>query len=1055
MKVKLFTLLLFGFLSTAIKAQEAYFLLNPTVSPDAKTIVFSYDTDLWRVPAKGGSAVRLTAMDGEETLSRISPDGKWLAFSATQFGNKDVFLMPMEGGAIQQLTFNDANDDMDSWSWDSKSIYFTSSRNNRYSGYEVQISGGSPKRLFQNYFNTVANIAIHPKTGEVFFNESWEGKNFTHRKRYKGAYNPNIKSYNPSTQEYKEYTTYNGKDLWASLDKNGKLYFASDEANGEYNLYQLANSTKTPLTQFNSSIGRPQVSANGALVVFSKDYQLYSYDVVNKTATKIPIKITENSTLNKTQDFKVQGNITNFSVSPDNKKMAFISRGELFVSDLKGKFVMHIPTNSDERVLEVQWLKDNKTLLYNRTYKGYTNIFAVAADGTRAEKQLTQDLRNNVNIVLNPDFTKAVYISGRDELRLLDLSTFKSQVLLKDEFWALYAPQPYFSPNGSHIVYNAIRNFEPDVFVIRLSDKKITNLTNTGVTESNPVWSPDGKYLYMTSNLTKPSYPYGLQEANIYQLPLGKYDAPFTFDKYAELFKEVKKEKEDEKDPKKKDEKKKDVEANKKPITISIDADRIMERINAISPSFGMASNPYVIQKDKAMHVLYLSNHEEGKTKLWKTIITPFEKNKIEKVLDDELDEYQLASAKDMHYLLSKGDLYSFDIEKNEAKKIEMDFVFRKNLSQEFTQMFYEAWAGFEENFYDGDFHGEDWTLLRKKYEQYLPYLTNRNQLRLLFNDMLGELNTSHFGFRSNGDEEKVFYKTKTLATGIQFSEDNPFTVERIITDGPANVTGKNIQKGDVLIAVNGQKIDANKNRESYFNQPSLDDEMRLNFKRAEKTISINLHPITNNAQRSLLYDEWVDENQRYVNEKSNSKIAYVHMKNMTGGQLENFKREMVSETNQRDALILDLRYNTGGNVHDEVLQFLSQKPYLKWKYRDGGLAPQPNFAPAVKPIILLMNEQSLSDAEMTAAGFKALQLGKTMGTETYRWIIFTSSKGLVDGSLYRLPAWGCYTLDGKNLEKTGVRPDIPVSENFKDRLEGKKPQLDAALQEILNQLKD
>jgi tricorn protease len=1048
MNIKIRILLLFVFLSSTITAQEAHFLMDPTVSPDAKTIVFSYDTDLWSVPAKGGTALRLTAMDGEETLPNISPDGKWLAFSATQFGNKDIFVMPMKGGSIQQLTFNDANDDMDSWAWDSSSVYFTSSRNNRYSGYEVPVSGGTPKRLFENYFNTVANIAIHPETEEVFFNESWEAKNFTHRKRYKGAYNPNIKSYNPKTKEYKEYTNYNGKDLWATLDENGTLYFVSDEDNGEYNLYQFVANVKTRLTQFNTSIGRPQASANGELVVFSKDYQIYSYDVATKTSAKVPIKITENKTLNKRQDFKLKGKITNFSVSPDNKKLAFVSRGELFVSDIKGKFIKHITTNPTERVLEVQWLKDNKTVLYNRTHQGYTNLFTINAEGTTPEKQLTKDLRNNVNITLNPTLSKALYISGRDELRLLDLTSFKSEVLLKDEFWALYAPQPYFSPNGKHIVYNAIRNFETDVFVIRLSDKKITNLTNTGVTESDPVWSPDGKYLYMVSNLTKPSYPYGLKESQIYQMPLDTYEAPFTYDKYEELFKEE--EKAEEKDKKKEAEK-----IAEKPITININEKGIMERITAISPSFGRQIRPYVIQKDEAMHVLYLSNHDEGKTKLWKTVIQPFEKNKIEKVLDDESDGYQLASAKDTYYLLSKGNLHTFDVEKNEAKKIEMDFTFRRNLSAEFSQMFYEAWAGFEENFYDGDFHGEDWMLLRNKYEQYLPYLTNRNQLRLLFNDMLGELNTSHFGFRSSGDEEKVFYKTATLATGIQFSNDNPFTVERIITDGPANVTEKNIQKGDVLVAVNGNKIDVKKNREFYFNQPSLDNELQLSFKRNEKTVSINLHPIANAAQRNLLYDEWVDENQRYIDEKSNKKIAYVHMKNMGSGQLENFKREMVSETNHRDALILDLRYNTGGNVHDEVLQFLSQKPYLKWKYRDGDLAPQPNFAPSVKPIILLMNEQSLSDAEMTAAGFKALQLGKTMGTETYRWIIFTSGKGLVDGSFYRLPAWGCYTLDGKNLEKTGVQPDISISENFKDRLDGKKPQLDGALQEIFSQLKE
>jgi len=153
--------------------------------------------------------------------------------------------------------------------------------------------------------------------------------------------------------------------------------------------------------------------------------------------------------------------------------------------------------------------------------------------------------------------------------------------------------------------------------------------------------------------------------------------------------------------------------------------------------------------------------------------------------------------------------------------------------------------------------------------------------------------------------------------------------------------------------------------------------------------------------------------------------------------------------------LIFDLRYNTGGNVHDEVLQFLSQKPYLQWKYREGALTPQPNFSPAAKPIVLLINEQSLSDAEMTATGFKELGLGTIMGTETYRWIIFTSGKGLVDGSFYRLPSWGCYTLDGQNIEKTGVAPDVFIKNTFKDRVEGKDPQLDKAIEFVLGELKN
>jgi len=248
--------------------------------------------------------------------------------------------------------------------------------------------------------------------------------------------------------------------------------------------------------------------------------------------------------------------------------------------------------------------------------------------------------------------------------------------------------------------------------------------------------------------------------------------------------------------------------------------------------------------------------------------------------------------------------------------------------------------------------------------------------------------------------------------------------------------------------------VDEKVDRNYYFTKPSLDREMELTFDRQGKTVTVKLHPESSGDLSGNLYDDWIENNRKMVTEKSKGRIAYIYMKNMGGEALQNFLEDMVDDAYKKDALILDLRYNTGGNVHDPVLQFLSQKPYLQWQYRGGQKTQQPNFAPAAKPIILLVNEQTLSDGEMTTAGFKALKLGKVVGTETYRWIIFTSGKGLVDGSFYRIPAWGCFTLDGNDIEKTGVAPDIYVKTGFADRLEGKDPQLDKAIDEIMKDLK-
>lgn len=1040
--LKLGSLLGFIFISAVSFSQsDNYFLSKPALTPDGQTVIFAFEGDLWKANINDGQAARLTAMQGYETFPRVSPDGKWIAFTGRQFNNADIYVIPVAGGEVKQLTWHSGNDEVSSWSWDSKTIYFNSNRMGQNASYKVNVNGGNATRIFGNYFFQYDhNVVEHPATGELFFNDTWESSNQAQRKRYKGPFNPDIQSYNLKTKQYKKYTTWEGKDFSTTIDRNGNIYFVSDEANGEYNLYTIENGKKKALTGFNSSIWNPNVNANGGKIVFEKDYQLWLYDVKAGKANKLNISIIRNNILPKEKDVDVRGNISAYDVSPDGKKLAFVSRGELFVSDIDGKFIQKLNRGSVERVREVKWLADNRTVLFNQTLAGYTNWYKMRADSSSNPVQLTSDKRNNRSLVLNKKRTQGVYLSGRDEVRLLDLKSNQSKTIAKDEIWAFQSSDPGFSPNDEYVLFTAKRNFEEDVFVYNIKTGKTINLTNTGVTESGPIWAPDGKSIYFTSQRLKPSYPFGMANAKIYRLPLEKLDDPYRIDKYNDLFKEEKKD----------TSKKSNADSSK---SITIDTDLIMERLELITPNLGAQFLQAVYQKGDKTTLLYTSNHGEGRNALWKTVIEPFEQNKTEKINNtDNSFSFDVVEVSDKFYVLYNGTINKLNIDQNKSEPVNISYTFRRNLSGEFDQMFYEAWAQMEEGYYDEHFHGVNWEKTKEYYRQFLPYLNTRADLRVLLNDMLGELNSSHQGFGTFGDDENIVLQNQTMETGIIFDNDDPYKVRYVARRSAADKKSIDIRQGDVLIAVNDQPVNKSIDRNYYFTVPTRDRELRLTFNRGTEKINVKVHP-----QSSLfnnLYDEWIDNNQQRVDEKSRGRIAYGYMKNMGQGELDQFIVDMTKELQNKDALIFDLRYNTGGNVHDEVLNFLSRKSYLNWKYRNGALTSQSNFSPSDKPIVLLINEQSLSDAEMTSQGFKQLKLGKIVGNETYHWIIFTGGVNLVDGSSVRMPAWGCYSLDGKDLEKTGVQPDILVLNTFEDKLNGRDPQLDRAIEEVMKQLK-
>lgn len=1032
---KLFILPVMLLFFCALGAQDhASFLTDPAVSPDGSKIVFVYESDLWMVDNQGGTAHRLTAMTGDESLPRFSPDGGWLAFSSTQNGNADIYIMPIGGGNVRQMTFHDGNDYADSWSWDSQTLYFTSDRQNTFGAYKVPVTGGTAVRLFSdNYFDQAHNITELPagEGKEYCFTTSWESQMFSHRKRYRGENNPDIEYYNTATGEYKRLTEWEGKDLWPSVDRNGKLYFASDEYNSEYNLYTLEGGAKKQLTDFPTSIRRPQVSADGRIVVFGLDYRIWTYNVAEKKSALCDVSIWKNETLGTEISYSSAGKISDFDVSGDGKKITFVSRGRLFVSDISGKFMREMPTDRSERVVDVRWMKDNESLLYTRTVKGWANLFTLSASEGGAERQLTFAEKSSQNLLLSPDGDQALYVSGNNNIDLIDLKNFQVKTLITDEFW-FRVSQPRFSPDGRYILYTAYRNFEQDIFIYDTKEGTSVAITRNGVSEEDPYWSPDGRYVYVSADRFKAGFPRGGGVSKLYRIPLYRFQESSRTGEYEKLFAGK---------PGK----------DSAVVDIRIETEGIDERWEQLDVKGNEQSSPHVYSQKGKTLVLFNNSPNPQERVLTKVELSPYESPKSEKIGDKPFN--RLVRAGEKYYALMAGDVWEVKPAENKADKISLDASFSKKLNEEFAQMFYENWATLAEHYYDENYHGIDWKAMRDRYGRFLPLVRNRDNLRTIQNDMLGELNSSHLGFSTQGDEAKPFYTLRTNATGILFSDEDPFTVSGWVKRSPVDILDSKLRAGDELIAVNGVPVDRTLDREHAFTLPKLEKELTLRFSRKGKEYDMTVVPISSPALKVLLYDEWVSHNRMIVDSLTGGRVAYVYMKDMGNQSLDKFMIDMTGMALDRDALILDLRNNRGGNVHDDVIQFLSQRPYLEWQARGGKRSPQPNFAPSGKPIIVMVNEQSLSDAEMTAAAIRSLKLGTIVGTETYRWIIFTSGKQLVDGSFTRLPAWGCYDLEGNDLEKTGVKPDIYVRTTFGDMQKDVDPQLSKAVEEALRAL--
>lgn len=1019
-----FAVFLMLFVCINIFASSLFFPAMPSLSPDGKTIYFSYDGDIFKVKSDGGVADRVISMDGDENYPIVSPDGKYLVFSSNVTGWTNLYLVGVDGGVVRQLTFKDGVNKPVGWSADSKNIYFESNRYNNMTTYMVNIDGSTPKRLFENFFNTVVNLKENPKTGEFYFNESSESYRFQTRKGYRGDHNPDIKMWSPKDSVYRELTTYTGKDIWPMVGSDGLLYYVSDSLNGEANIVSFQ--TGEYLTQFDKSIQYPSISFNGEKIVFIKGYQIAVLDIKSKEVTYPEITLLDNRIVNE-RSFSTP-NVSAFSVSSDNKKIAYIHRGLIFITDIKGDVYKTISTPHTERVDNLFWLKDNRQIIYSRTERGILSLFSQRVDRDAQELLLYKPKKSIRSLALSNDGNKLAFVEGDNLLMMYDIEKGRVDTLSKNhEFWAFHDFKISFSLDGRFLAYTAINLFERDVYIYDLKNREVLAVTNNATYDTDPIFSPDSKELYIIANRTLSAYPRGAM-GNVYSLPLVKKRPDLNKDRLDGLF---------DKDDKKEEDKN----------LWYPDIKEIFRRYNPIM-SIGAQTNPIIFSSSGKWYLIFNSNHE-GEWGVYHKELDKWQSKPVVRFKGVESIVSYSGNSTALYGSNRKG-VYRLDISSASASRIAIGNDFPKNIVNEFYQMFNEAWTLIDENFYDVDFHGVDWSEIRQYYYGYLGKVKTRAQLRTLINDMLNELNASHMGFSSMGLEERSSTIFNSFNTGIIFDNQNSYIVDRVLNMSPADYIGSPILKGDRLVAVDGIEVNSGVNRNRYFYRAVYPKEIELIFIRDGKYYSVTLKTQNSSQLRDQLYNEWEDYNREYVEQIANGKVAYIHMRDMSSNSFEKFLVEMNSYAVHKQGLILDLRFNNGGNVHQEVIEFLRRRSHFRWRYRDHAEVSHPNYNPSDYPIVVLVNERSLSDAEVTSNGIKELGIAKIIGTETYRWIIFTSGASLVDGSSLRLPAWGCYTLDGKNLEKSGVEPDIYIKNNFYHRIMSKDPQLDRALKELL-----
>lgn len=1069
-------LAIFGIATVCVSAlaqTSSTWLRYPAISPDGKTIVFTYKGDLYRVPSSGGMATPLTMHEAHDTKPVWSHDGKTIAFASDRFGNFDIFVIPAEGGPARRLTFHSANESPFAYSRDNKDVFFGAARLDTAANrtfptgsqpelYRVPTAGGRTDQVL----TTPAEHVNPSHDGRYLIYHDKKGGENEWRKHHTSAITRDIWIYDTQTGKHRKVTTFPGEDRSPIFINGDKDFYYLSEESGSFNIHRMSveGGPSRQVTQFNTHPIRFMSVASDGTLSFGYDGEIFTQREGSEPS-KVDIFIAADARINNEVVIPISGGAREFTVSPNGKEIAVVVRGGVFAARVDGGVTKRI-TSSYGQERSIAFSPDGNALLYSSERDGRWGIYETRrtrdeepyfyASTVLKETAIIANEHQNTQPAYSPDGKEIAFIEDRMTLKVLDIASKKTRTLLTDrELFSMRDNDQYFqwSPDGRWILFDySVPGFSPpEVGLIKADGSgKAINLTLSGFSDRRPKWILGGQAVMWFSNrdgMKAVAWSGGAQ-SDVYALFFTQeaWDRFRLSKEEAALLKEIEEKKAKAKEPKEKkepEEKKEEI----KELVIDWDGLQLRKtRLTIHSSSLGDA----LVNKDGDT-LYYLARFERGMN-LWTTNLRTRE-TKMLVALNARGGSMKWDKEQKSIFLLAGGNMSKIDPSSGKRESLSFRGEMTVDLTAERLAMFEHVWRRTLETFYTAGYHGADWLGLKSVYEKHLPHIGNNYEFAELLSEMLGELNVSHSGARyirsiPNPDQTAslgAFYDTAYRGPGVK--------IEEVIAGGPLDKADLDIKPGTIIEAIDGEAIAADKDLSQYLNRKSGQNTLLVvNFEGAKRDITVK--PVSSQIERNLLYRRWVLRNQEEVDRLSGGRLGYIHVPGMNDRSYRTAYEEVMGKFAEKDGIVVDTRFNGGGDLVADLAMFLSGSKFMDYTTDTRSNGYEPNFR-WTKPSISLVNEANYSDGHCYAYAYQFLKLGKLVGMPVPGTCTFAGWESLGQtGVFWGIPPLGVKAIGVGYLENLQTEPDIKIMNSYEVVSKGRDEQLEAAVAELLKEIK-